>query len=75
MEAIEWRFETGDHALEVDSIERAGDRIAVALSWTGRDGAPRHWAHVLTMRDGGIADMQDHRDAGSALRALRRSGR
>ena len=58
--------------MTINSIEQAGNRVAVAFSWFDRDGNPQEWAQVLTMKDGGIADMQDHPDAASARKSLRR---
>lgn len=61
--------------MHIDSIEQVDDRVAVALSWSDRDGNSHQWAQVLTIKDGGIADMQDHPDAASARKTLRRRPR
>ena len=44
----------------MDGIELEGDRAVASYSWTGGEGKRIHWAHVIKLRDGKIADMQDH---------------
>jgi hypothetical protein len=69
------RNEDGEHGLQIDWIDKVNGRVAVALSWLDRDDKPHRWAQVLTMKDGGIADLQDYADPDSARKALRRSRR
>jgi hypothetical protein len=66
--------DAGDNGLNIDSIEQVDNRGAVAFSWADRDDNRHEWAQVLTIENGGIADVQDHPDAASARKSLRRSG-
>jgi hypothetical protein len=60
----------GDHDFRVDAVDQSGGRIAVALSWADRQGTRHELGQVLTVEDGGIADLQDHRSGAAARRAL-----
>ena len=65
-------MDAGDNGLNIDSIEQVDNRVAVAFSWADRDDNRHEWAQVLTIENGGIADVQDHPDAASARKSLRR---
>lgn len=45
--------------------------MAIVLSWAGENGEREEWAHVLRLRAGLIAAMQDYASGAWARRALR----
>ena len=67
------RVAEGAKDYSLDAVEQANDRFAVGFSWSDREGARHHWAHVLTLRDEQIVDMQDHSTLDGARRSLVRN--
>lgn len=59
MSGIEWRRRAGVTEARLESIEVAGDRAAVTVSWSGADGERSRWSHLLELRDGRIVRMKD----------------
>ncbi len=49
----------GDRDGRVEAVEQHGARVVVAFSWADKRDKRHHWAHVLTLRDEKIVDMQD----------------
>ena len=62
---------SGNRDYSVDSIERFGDRVVVAVSWSNRYSERCHWAQTLRLHDGRIVDMQDYRSPGRASASAR----
>ena len=60
----------GDHDFRIDAIEEAGERVAVAFSWTERGGERRDFGQVLTLERGRIRTMRDHASGAAARGAL-----
>jgi len=72
---VGWGRTQGDHDARIDAVEQHGARVLVSFSWADRDGRRHRWAHVLTLEDGRIVDMQDYANptlaaAASRLRAV-----
>ncbi len=65
------RQRCGDHDLRLDSVQQRGDRAVVVVSWADKEDKRHQWAHVLTLRDGTIIDMQDYAKPGRATAAAR----
>jgi hypothetical protein len=57
---MEWRRKAGDRDGRLDSVERRGNRVVVAFSWSERNGKRYEWAQVLQLKDGKIVAMQDY---------------
>jgi ketosteroid isomerase-like protein len=60
MSMIDWRRKIGDQDYRVDRVEQRGSRIIVTVSWADKNGRRHDWAHVLTLKDGKIIDIQDY---------------
>ena len=67
--AIDDRRRQGASDWRLDEVRGAGERVAVAFSWTAPDGSRTRWAQLLRLRDGKIVDMEDYARPGRALRA------
>ncbi|HEX2426615.1 MAG TPA: hypothetical protein VHI53_01740 [Gaiellaceae bacterium] len=57
---MDWRRKAGDRDGRLDSVERCGNRVVVAFSWSERTGKRHEWAQVLQLKDGKIVAMQDY---------------
>jgi hypothetical protein len=57
---MDWRRKAGDRDGRLDSVERHGNRVVVAFSWSERTGKRHEWAQVLQLKDGKIVAMQDY---------------
>ena len=67
--AIDDRRRRGASDWRLDEVRGAGERVAVAFSWTAPDGSRTRWAQLLLLRGGKIVDMEDFAHPGRALRA------
>lgn len=56
---IEWRKRAGVTAARLESLDVAGDRATVTVSWSDPGGDRARWSHVLELRDGRIVRMKD----------------
>jgi hypothetical protein len=52
-------------------VQSHGDRVAVAFSWSDKDGGRHHWAQALQLKNGKIIDMQDFANPRSAIASVR----
>jgi ketosteroid isomerase-like protein len=57
---MDWRSRAGDRDGRLDSVERRGNRVVVAFSWSERTGKRHEWAQVLQLKDGKIVAMRDY---------------
>jgi hypothetical protein len=71
---MDWRRKAGDGDGRIDWLERRGDRVVVAFSWSESSGKRHEWAQVLELKDGKIVAMQDYAKpsrAGLVMRCVR----